>query len=256
MGYGTLIGGNGAHVLNGGGNPDFLMVGAGNDRFVFDWLPTAQNVEDIIADFTVGQDKIVLEDSVFTGLNGLGLANALNPHPFFAGAPGGVSVTTARIFMDDQGSNLTFVDDDADGSGVGAAVLLAQVTTTATRSANDFLLGQGRHSGRHSGQVPARNNLAPVLPAQGRGQRLELNARAAAFRLSMAAVGAGAKDAGAKDVSQGARIVVPRNEGRAGAFKMMFEVACHGQVPQRPRGACSSERHCAAPWMTLADRFA
>ena len=152
MGYGTLIGGNGAHVLNGGGNPDFLMGGAGNDRFVFDWLPTAQNVEDIITDFTVGQDKIVLEDSVFTGLNGLGLANALNPHPFFAGAPGGVSVTKARIFMDDQGSNLTFVDDDADGSGVGAAVLLAQVTTTATRSANDFLLGQGRPSGRHSGQ--------------------------------------------------------------------------------------------------------
>jgi hypothetical protein len=94
----------------------------------------------------------VLEDSVFKGLNGLGLANALNPNPFFAGVPGSVSATTARIIMDDQGSSLTFVDDVADGSCIGAAVLLAQVTSTATLSANDSLLGQGRHSGRHSGQ--------------------------------------------------------------------------------------------------------
>ena len=94
----------------------------------------------------------MLEDSVFKGLNGLGLANALNPNPFFAGVPGSVSAMTARMIMDDQGSNLTFADDDADGSGVGAAVLLAQVTSTATLSANDSLLGQGRHSGRHSGQ--------------------------------------------------------------------------------------------------------
>lgn len=148
MGYGTLIGGNGAHVLDGGGNSDFLTGGAGNDRFVFDWLPTAQNVEDIITDFTVGQDKIVLEDSVFTGLNGLGLANALDPNPFFAGVPGSVSGTTARIITHDQGSNLTFVDDVADGSCVGAAVLLAQVNSTAMLSANDSLLGQGRHSGQ------------------------------------------------------------------------------------------------------------
>ncbi|MCX7327993.1 MAG: hypothetical protein NTW00_07690 [Hyphomicrobiales bacterium] len=77
----------------------------------------------------------MLEDSVFTGLNSLGLANALNPNPFFAGVPGSVSGTTARMIMDDQGSNLTFVDDVADGSGVGAAVLLAQVTSTATLSA-------------------------------------------------------------------------------------------------------------------------
>jgi Ca2+-binding RTX toxin-like protein len=41
LGYGTLIGGNGADVLNSGGNSDFLMGGAGKDRFVFDWLPTA-----------------------------------------------------------------------------------------------------------------------------------------------------------------------------------------------------------------------
>jgi hypothetical protein len=72
----------------------------------------------------------------------------------------------------------------------------------------------------------------------------------------MAVVGAGAKDAGTKDVSQGAKIGVSRNEGRAGALKMMFEVVCHRQVPQRPRGTSSPERHCAAPWMTLADRFA
>jgi Ca2+-binding RTX toxin-like protein len=44
VGCDTLIGGNGADVLDGGGNSDFLTGGAGNDRFVFDRLPTAQNV--------------------------------------------------------------------------------------------------------------------------------------------------------------------------------------------------------------------
>jgi len=246
VGCDTLIGGNGADVLDGGGNSDFLTGGAGNDRFVLDRLPTARNVEDIIKDFTVAQDRIALQDSVFTGLNGLGLANALNPNPFFAGAPGSVSDTTARTIMDDQGSNITFVDDDANGSGVGAAVLPAQVTSTATLSANHSVPGQGRHSGQC--------RLATTWPRSC--QRLELNARAAALSLSMAAVGAGARDAGMKDASQGAKIGVSRNEGRAGAFKMMFEVACHRPVPQRPQGTCSPGRHCAAPWMTLADRFA
>ncbi len=136
----TLLGGNGADVLKGGEDADSLTGGAGNDRFVFDWLPTAALLEDTITDFIVGQDKIVLEDSVFSGLNGVGLANALSSVSLFAGVPGSVVGTAARIIIEDQALNPSLVYYDADGSNAGAAVLIARVNTTANLSASDFLL--------------------------------------------------------------------------------------------------------------------
>ncbi len=136
----TLLGGNGADVLNGGEDADSLTGGAGNDRFVFDWLPTAALQEDTITDFIVGQDKIALDASVFSGLTGVGLANALSSVSLFAGVPGSVVGTTARIIIEDQALNPSLVYYDADGSNAGAAVLIARVTTTANLSASDFLL--------------------------------------------------------------------------------------------------------------------
>ena len=127
-------------VLNGGKGADSLTGVDGNDRFVYDWLPTTALPEDTITDFTVGQDKIVLEDSVFSGLTSLGLANALNPTSLWAGVPGSVLGTTARIIVDDQGLNPSLVYYDADGSKAGAAVLIARVTTTGNLSASDLLL--------------------------------------------------------------------------------------------------------------------
>ncbi len=139
LGNDTLTG-NGADVLKGGEGTDSLTGGAGNDRFVFDWLPTAALLEDTSTDFIVGQDKIVLDASVFSGLNGVGLANALSSVSLFAGVPGRVMGTAARIIIEDQALNPSLVYYDADGSTAGAAVLIARVNTTANLSASDFLL--------------------------------------------------------------------------------------------------------------------
>jgi serralysin len=57
-----LYGGHGADSLAGGSGNDFLSGGAGADRFNFDPSNTAEGY-DVIADFAVGTDKIVLNAS-------------------------------------------------------------------------------------------------------------------------------------------------------------------------------------------------
>jgi serralysin len=141
LGNDTLLGGAGADSLNGGEGADTLTGGDGNDRFVFDWLPTVLGDEDTVTEFVVSQDKFVLDSSVFSGLNSLGLANALNATSLWAGVPGSVQGTAARIIVDDTGPDPSLVYYDADGSGAGAAVLIARVTTAGTLTASDFLLG-------------------------------------------------------------------------------------------------------------------
>ncbi|WP_430417043.1 peptidoglycan DD-metalloendopeptidase family protein [Parasphingorhabdus sp.] len=69
----TLDGGAGADKLNGFVGDDILIGGAGDDLFVF----TGTSGSDTITDFTAGagsEDKIDLQDSVFTDLNDV-LAN-------------------------------------------------------------------------------------------------------------------------------------------------------------------------------------
>jgi Ca2+-binding RTX toxin-like protein len=64
----TLDGGAGADKLNGFVGDDILIGGAGDDLFVF----TGTSGSDTITDFTAGagsEDKIDLQDSVFTDLN-------------------------------------------------------------------------------------------------------------------------------------------------------------------------------------------
>jgi|GEM_PF-6376201 Ca2+-binding RTX toxin-like protein len=65
-----LIGGSGNDVLIGGSGKDTLTGGAGNDVFVFNRSPGAAHA-DTITDFTVGQDKIMLDGRVFVNLSSL-----------------------------------------------------------------------------------------------------------------------------------------------------------------------------------------
>ena len=53
----TLTGGDGNDTLRGGRGNDTLTGGAGNDRFVMDYLG-----RDIVTDFTLGEDKIVIDE--------------------------------------------------------------------------------------------------------------------------------------------------------------------------------------------------
>lgn len=62
-----LFGGAGNDVLIGGSGNDELTGGAGNDIFVFN-APVGTAHADTIKDFTVGQDKILLDGKVFAGI--------------------------------------------------------------------------------------------------------------------------------------------------------------------------------------------
>ncbi len=111
----TLNGAGGNDTLHGGLGNDVLVGGSGADRFVFDTAPDGAANRDLIFDFNVIDDTILLDDAIFTML---GAPGALNADFFLVGA--------AALDADD----FILLDDralyyDADGSGGGAAVQFA-----------------------------------------------------------------------------------------------------------------------------------
>jgi Ca2+-binding RTX toxin-like protein len=91
----VLLGGIGNDLLNGGFGLDNLIGGPGIDRlvggadadmdkFVFNAALSNSTNIDTVVDFTVGVDKIVLENAIFTKLTTTG---ALSPGSFVVGGP-------------------------------------------------------------------------------------------------------------------------------------------------------------------------
>ncbi|GAB6845309.1 Ca2+-binding RTX toxin-like protein [Methylorubrum rhodinum] len=125
-----LAGNNGDDTFKGGGGADTLTGGAGADRFVFDTKPGA-NDADRITDFTVGTDKLWLDDDVFTGLK----AGLLAEGRFHAGRA--AHDADDRLIFDARSKSLFY---DADGTGAGAQVKIATLDKVASLSASDFLI--------------------------------------------------------------------------------------------------------------------
>jgi serralysin len=125
-----IQGGGGADLLNGGLGADTLVGNGGADLFLFDSALGGGNI-DTLTGFQVGQDRILLEDSTFTGLSTGGLS---------AGAfATGSAATEAddRIIYNQATGALLF---DADGVGGMAAVQFAQVDSGLTLSAASFVV--------------------------------------------------------------------------------------------------------------------
>ena len=122
----VLIGNVADNTLNGGQGIDRLTGGAGADSFVFDAAVGATHA-DVITDFTVGQDKILLDNADFAGL-ALGVLTAAT---FTNGAVTGQT----RIIHDTATGALYF---DADGSGLGLRQQFAQVTAGLVLGVTDF----------------------------------------------------------------------------------------------------------------------
>jgi Ca2+-binding RTX toxin-like protein len=119
-GIDTLRGLGGNDLLDGGPENDNLIGGVGKDTFFFDAALGASNV-DRITDFSVVDDTIQLENSVFSGLTTTGpLASAA----FWVGSAAHDS--TDRIVYNSSSGALYY---DADGSGAGAAVHFANLST-------------------------------------------------------------------------------------------------------------------------------
>ena len=123
----VLRGGAGNDQLLGLGENDTLTGGTGNDQFVFSTTPSADNI-DRVTDFTAGQDQLVLDALVFTGLN---LHNqALDAAMFRSGA----GITTAadaddHVIFNTSNGALYY---DADGAGGAAAVQFATIVGVST----------------------------------------------------------------------------------------------------------------------------
>ncbi len=128
-GIDTLTGGDGDDTLVGGAQRDSLTGGAGADQFVLD---DVQLLNDTFVDFTIGEDKIVLDRSAFTAF---GEGSSVTAEQFAIGT----KATTAeqRLIYDQSLGRLYY---DADGSGAGAKKYVATLANNASIGAADFTL--------------------------------------------------------------------------------------------------------------------
>jgi Ca2+-binding RTX toxin-like protein len=123
-----LNGQAGNDVLKGGAGADNLTGGTGNDRFVFD-APLVANTYDFVGDFVHGQDKIVLENAVFTALpTGPLVASAFRLGPTALDADDRILYDQGALFY------------DRDGLGGVAPVKFASFGIVPALNAADFLV--------------------------------------------------------------------------------------------------------------------
>jgi Ca2+-binding RTX toxin-like protein len=128
----TLIGGDGDDLLVGGLGNDELAGGLGADRFRFDTaLNSATNVDNII-DFSVVDDRILLDNKVFTAFADNG---KLSNEAFYIGET--AHNDTDRIIYSSATGALFY---DPDGMGGAAATQFAQLAPGLAMSSQDFLI--------------------------------------------------------------------------------------------------------------------
>ncbi|ELR97354.1 type 1 secretion C-terminal target domain (VC_A0849 subclass) [Gloeocapsa sp. PCC 73106] len=117
----TLIGGSGDDTLTGFGGRDELTGGEGNDQFIY---TSVTDGVDIITDFQVNGDKIVLSD-VLTSLSYTGT----NP------------IADSYLSFTASGNN-TLVQIDPDGVGIARArdfIQVQNVGVDALNNPNNFI---------------------------------------------------------------------------------------------------------------------
>ena len=115
---------DGNDLIVGGAGDDVLFGGSGADQFRYE---TPLSGLDRIFDFTSGSDKIALLGTAF--------AHSVVLDFVANGAPVATSANSTFLYNSQNGI-LSF---DADGTGAGAAVVLAQLNAGLTLAAGDFI---------------------------------------------------------------------------------------------------------------------
>ncbi|AUW57637.1 hypothetical protein C1T17_05500 [Sphingobium sp. SCG-1] len=127
----TIEGGEGADWIYGGAGSDKLTGGAGHDYFVFN-TPASSGDKDKIADFSVNNDSLVFDNAVFSALGADGHLN----DGYFAVGKAAMTADQHLIYNSSTG----VLSYDADGSGSGAAVQIATLSSGLNLTAHDFLI--------------------------------------------------------------------------------------------------------------------
>lgn len=130
----NLFDGRGGNdTLSGGTGNDTLTGGTGNDFFVFDTAPTS-NVERI-TDFSSAPDQLQFENAIFTAIGASGTFAAGDGRFWAAaGATTGHDANDRVVYNTSTGS----LYYDADGSGAGAAQLVATFQGNPSIAATDI----------------------------------------------------------------------------------------------------------------------
>jgi Ca2+-binding RTX toxin-like protein len=127
----SITGNAGSNILNGGAGSDTLTGGLGNDIFVFNTALGASNI-DTITDFAVGQDRIWLDDAIFTALPSL-----LTADQFVINATGLAQDGSDRIIYQTTTGYLFY---DSNGSAAGGATRFATLSINLGLTFDDFLV--------------------------------------------------------------------------------------------------------------------
>ena len=122
----------GSDTLAGAGGVDTLWGGAGADTFIFREAGTAN--ADTIADWTSGSDEIALDNAIMNTLGADGDFVAGDAR-FWASSTGTAHDANDRVIYNTNTRGLYY---DADGTGSGAAQLIATVQAGAAIAATDI----------------------------------------------------------------------------------------------------------------------
>jgi Ca2+-binding RTX toxin-like protein len=128
----TLAGQAGADTLWGAAGVDTLWGGGGPDTFVF--RETGGANADSIRDWASGADKVALDDSVMTALGATGNFVAGDAR-FKANSTGTATDANDRVIHNTSTGSLYY---DADGSGAGAAQIIATFQGNPAVAATDI----------------------------------------------------------------------------------------------------------------------
>jgi Ca2+-binding RTX toxin-like protein len=130
LGDDRITAGSGDDVLSGGSGGDILRGGLGQDAFVFNTLPDGSINLDTIRDFSVADDTVWLESSIFTEA---GPEGRLKSWHFWTGVA--AHDITDRIIYDSAEGILYY---DPDGIGAATQVAITNISTSLKLSYADF----------------------------------------------------------------------------------------------------------------------
>ena len=151
----TFIGTTKADTFISNGGHDVLTGSEGKDTFQFGKIHTmtanfggtayediatsiASADSDTITDFVSGTDKIALDNDFFASFTATGKISEAN---LVQGATGGTLTTSSFLSFDtDIDADTGVLSYDADGSGAGAAVVIAELTGVTSLTFNDFVI--------------------------------------------------------------------------------------------------------------------